>query len=79
MLTALAHGAKVPDHDHASSQEIYMLTGHLHTEDQVLGRGDFVRAEAGTHHHEVISPDGCKALLILGPTLAEYERLAKVF
>ena len=71
MLIALAPGAKVPDHDHAGSEEIYMLTGHLHTEGQVLGPGDFVRAEAGTHHHEVISPDGCTALLILGPTLTE--------
>jgi anti-sigma factor ChrR (cupin superfamily) len=71
MLIALAPGAKVPVHDHVGSEEIYMLTGHLHTEGQVLGPGDFVRAEAGTHHHEVVSPDGCMALLILGPTLAE--------
>jgi putative transcriptional regulator len=71
MLIALAPGAKVPDHDHAGSEEIYMLTGHLHTEGQVLGPGDFVRAEPGTHHNELISPDGCMALLILGPTLAE--------
>jgi anti-sigma factor ChrR (cupin superfamily) len=70
MLIALAPGAKVPVHDHVGSEEIYMLTGHLHTEGQVLGPGDFVRAEAGTHHHEVVSPDGCMALLILGPTLA---------
>ena len=50
----------------------------IDAEGQVLGPGDFVRAEAGTHHHEVISLDGCTALLILGPTLAEYERSANV-
>jgi len=70
MLMALAPGAKVPDHDHAGTEEIYMLSGHLHTEGQVMGPGDFLRAEAGTHHHEVVSPDGCLALLILGPALA---------
>jgi len=70
MLIALAPGAKVPDHDHTGTEEIYMLSGHLHTEGQVMGPGDFLRAEAGTHHHEVVSPDGCMALLILGPALA---------
>jgi anti-sigma factor ChrR (cupin superfamily) len=70
MLIALAPGAKVPDHDHAGTEEIYMLSGHLYSDDQFVGPGDFLRAEAGTHHHEVVSPDGCMALLILGPALA---------
>ena len=70
MLIALAPGAKVPDHDHTGTEEIYMLSGHLHTEGQVMGPGDFLRAEAATHHHEAVSPDGCMALLILGPALA---------
>ena len=70
MLIALAPGAKVPDHDHTGTEEIYMLSGHLHTEGHMMGPGDFLRAEAGTHHHEVVSPDGCMALLILGPALA---------
>ena len=33
----------------------------------VFGWQDFLRADAGTHHREVISPDGCLALLILCP------------
>ena len=70
MLIALAPGAKVPEHDHTGTEEIYMLSGHLRTEGQAIGPGDFLRAEAGTHHHEVVSPDGCMALLILGPALA---------
>lgn len=70
MLIALAPGAKVPDHDHTGTEEIYMLSGHLRTEGQAIGPGDFLRAEAGTRHHEVVSPEGCMALLILGPALA---------
>jgi anti-sigma factor ChrR (cupin superfamily) len=69
MLIALAAGAKVPDHHHVGSEEIYLLSGHLHTEGHLMKPGDFVRAEAGTDHHQVVSPDGCLALLILGPVL----------
>jgi anti-sigma factor ChrR (cupin superfamily) len=70
MLLALDPGGKVPEHDHRSSEQIYVLSGHLHTEGRVLGPGDFLRAEAGTHHHELISPDGCVALLIVSPARA---------
>jgi hypothetical protein len=47
-----------------------MLSGHLQTEGQLIGPGDFLRAEAGTHHYKATSPDGCIALLILGPAVA---------
>ena len=70
MLISLEPGAKVPEHDHSCTEQIYMLTGHLRTEGRVMGPGDFLRAEAGTRHHELISPDGCVAVLILSPALA---------
>ena len=70
MLMQLVPGAKVPDHDHAGTEEIFMLSGHLYSEGHVMGPGDFLRADPGTHHHEVISPDGCVAILILSPALA---------
>ena len=40
------------------------------TEERMLGQGDFLRAEAGTHHRELSSPDGCTALLVVSPALA---------
>ena len=70
MLMELAPGARVPDHNHNGTEEIYMLSGHLQTAGQVMGPGDFVHADAGTHHREVVSPDGCVALVILCPALA---------
>jgi anti-sigma factor ChrR (cupin superfamily) len=70
MLIALDPGAKVPEHDHTGTEQIYMLSGHLHTEGRVMGPGDFLRADAGTRHQDVVSPDGCVALLILAPSLA---------
>jgi len=70
MLAALDPDAKVPEHDHSCTEQIYMLSGHLQIEGLVIGPGDFLRAEASTHHHEASSPDGCVALLILAPALA---------
>jgi hypothetical protein len=40
----------------------------------VMQPGDFLRAEAGTYHHEVFSPDGCTALLIVGPAGTEEKK-----
>jgi putative transcriptional regulator len=69
-LIALEPGAKVVEHVHSGIEEMYIISGHLDTEGHVLGPGDFMRGEAGTHHHECSSPDGCVALLILSPALA---------
>lgn len=64
VLVELAPGTRFPEHDHDSSEELFILTGHLHTEGRILGPGDFLHAEPGTHHRELVSPDGCTALLI---------------
>jgi anti-sigma factor ChrR (cupin superfamily) len=64
LLAELAPGTRFPEHDHGSSEELFVLSGRLHTEGRILGPGDFLHAEPGTHHHELVSPDGCVALLI---------------
>lgn len=64
VLADLAPGARFPTHDHTGSEQLYILSGHLHTEGRVLGPGDFLHAEPGTHHGELHSPDGCTALLV---------------
>jgi putative transcriptional regulator len=66
ILAELAPGGKVPEHDHTGTEDLFVLSGHLRTEGRTLGPGDFLHAEPGTHHHELISPDGCTALLIVG-------------
>ena len=68
MLIAVAPGAKLPDHDHAGTEDLFMLSGHLHTQGHLMGPGDFLRSEAGTRH-ELISPDGCVALVVNGPAV----------
>ena len=67
MLLAFDPGVRIPDHHHAGSEEIYMLTGTLCTGGVTLGPGDYYRAELGSQHEDVYSVDGCTALLICGP------------
>jgi anti-sigma factor ChrR (cupin superfamily) len=64
VLAEIAPGTTFPDHDHAGSEDLFVISGHLETEGRTLGPGDFLHAEPGTHHHALFSPDGCVALLI---------------
>ena len=64
VLAELAAGARYPSHEHAGSEQLYVLSGHLHTAGRVLVPGDFLHAEPGTHHDGLYSPDGCMALLV---------------
>ena len=64
LLAEISPGARFPEHDHKSSEELFIVSGHLRTEGRLLGPGDFLHAEPGTHHHELVSPNGCVALLI---------------
>ena len=64
VLADLAAGASYPSHEHAGSEQLYVLTGHLHTAGRVLSPGDFLHAEPGTHHDGLYSPDGCTAILV---------------
>ena len=63
-MLELAPGGRLPEHDHGSSEDVLVLSGHLHTEGRMLGPHDFLHAEPGTHHGELMSPDGCVALII---------------
>lgn len=70
MLVSFDPDTTFGDHEHDGIEELYMISGHLQTEGRLLGPGDFMRGEMGTHHHETYSPDGCVALLICRPALA---------
>lgn len=63
-LAELAPGTRFPEHDHASSEDLYMISGDLITEGRTLGPGDFIHFDRGTHHHELVSPGGCVALMV---------------
>ncbi|MBL9174229.1 MAG: cupin domain-containing protein [Verrucomicrobiales bacterium] len=72
-------GAVYPSHEHSGAEELFVVKGDLVTEGRHLQAGDFVHADPGTHHHDLVSPSGCQAILItpLTSALAEIAK-AKV-
>lgn len=65
VLGKLEAGASYPGHTHTHSEDIWMLTGDLHVNDQVLRGGDFHHAGAGSTHGVNWSKDGCLLLAVL--------------
>lgn len=59
------------EHDHLGAEEMYVLTGDLQSEGRSLGPGDFVHAEAGTHHRPLRSIGGCTALMVVSRAALE--------
>jgi anti-sigma factor ChrR (cupin superfamily) len=57
-------GARYPSHNHAAIEELFMLAGDLHVEDQLLHTGDYCRADSGSIHGETFSDSGCLFLMM---------------
>lgn len=57
-------GTSFPPHDHVGSEDVYILSGDACIDGRVLKAGDYMHADPGTHHHDMLSPSGCQALLI---------------
>lgn len=64
LMLACAPGATFPPHDHAGSEDVYILSGSAELEGQMLQEGDHIHAEPGSHHHDMVSQAGCRALII---------------
>jgi len=64
VLVELMPGASFPTHDHNGSEDLLLMSGDLVTEGQTLAPGDFLHAEPKTHHHALVSPSGCIALVV---------------
>lgn len=63
-LVRMPPGARYPGHRHASTEELYLLSGDLTVEGERLGAGDYCAAASGTIHSETASSDGCTFLLV---------------
>lgn len=65
LMLACAPGSTFPPHDHAGSEDVYILSGEAMLEGRCLREGDFLHAEPGSHHHDMtVSQSGCRALII---------------
>jgi quercetin dioxygenase-like cupin family protein len=66
-LVRMDAGAHIPSHHHAAIEEVFLLSGDLHVEGQVMRAGDYCRADSGTIHGETFTDDGCLFLLMASP------------
>jgi len=63
-LVRMEAGARYPSHHHAAIEELFLLSGDLHVENQVMLAGDYCRADSGTIHGETFSDNGCLFLMM---------------
>jgi anti-sigma factor ChrR (cupin superfamily) len=66
-LVRMEAGAHYPGHRHKQIEELFVLSGDLHVEGQVMQAGDYCRADATTLHNETFSDSGCTFLLMASP------------
>jgi len=65
LLGKLGPGVRYPAHTHMGPEELLILSGDLHIGDLTLGPGDFHHSDAGTHHQDNHSIEGCVLLAVL--------------
>jgi anti-sigma factor ChrR (cupin superfamily) len=63
-LVRMDAGARYPSHHHAEIEELFLLSGDLHVENEVMRPGDYCRGDSGTMHGETFSDAGCLFLLM---------------
>jgi hypothetical protein len=63
-LVRMEAGAHYASHHHAAIEELFMLSGDLHVEKQIVRAGDYCRADSGTIHGETFTDTGCLFLLM---------------
>jgi anti-sigma factor ChrR (cupin superfamily) len=62
VLTKMAPGARLPDHEHVLIEQTYVLQGELHCSEGACKAGDFVWRPAGSRHEAWAGPEGCLAI-----------------
>ncbi|HSD99214.1 MAG TPA: cupin domain-containing protein [Burkholderiales bacterium] len=78
VLTKMAPGARLPDHEHVLIEQTYVLGGVLHCGEGTCKAGDFVWRPAGSRHEAWAGPQGCLALAIFQMPNRFYERDGRV-
>ena len=62
VLTRMAPGARLPDHEHALIEQTYVLEGAIYCGEGVCRAGDFVWRPAGSRHEAWAGTEGCVTL-----------------
>ncbi len=69
LLLDVQPGTHFPSHHHDGDEECYVISGSVLTLGRRLGPGDFLHADAGTHHGELWTDEGARVLLVTRPDL----------
>jgi len=78
VLTKMAPGARLPDHEHVMIEQTYVLEGALHCDEGACKAGDFVWRPAGSRHEARAGPEGCLALAMFQTPNRFFEKDGKV-
>jgi len=78
VLTKMAPGARLPDHEHVRVEQTYVLEGALHCDEGVCRAGNFVWRPAGSRHQAWAGPEGCLALAMFQMPNRFFEKDGKV-
>lgn len=62
-LVRMDAGTHFPAHRHAGTEEVFIISGDLVVEGQLMNPGDYCRAEANSIHAESYTKSGCMFLL----------------
>jgi anti-sigma factor ChrR (cupin superfamily) len=65
LMGKLEPGTRYPAHINAGPEDLYILTGDLVIGDRKLVAGDFHHADAGSHHEDNYSVEGCTLIAVL--------------
>lgn len=63
-LVKLLPGARMPSHRHIGVEQCLVLQGNIHTEQEVLGAGDYNCATRGSIHDELWTENGAMLLIV---------------
>ena len=78
VLTKMAAGARLPDHEHVCVEQTYVLEGSLHCGEGICRAGEFVWRPAGSRHEAWAGPEGCLTLAMFQAPNRFYEAGGKV-
>ena len=65
LLLDVDPGVRFPAHYHTGDEECFVLSGSVQTLGRRLGPGDFLHADAGTHHPELWTEEGARVLVVV--------------
>jgi len=65
LLLDVAPGTRFPAHHHDGDEECYVVSGSVMTVGRRLGPGDFIHADAGTHHEALWTDEGARVILVV--------------